>query len=81
MCISADTSDPEAALAGRSDVTHVFFAAESAGSVKQLAAAQDAFQRIVQATRDAGAQLQQAHFSIVQPGKNRKLAFSRAFSN
>lgn len=69
MRISADGSDPAAALAGRSDVTHIHFAADTASSSQQLAVAQATFLDIVETARAAGAQLQQAHFSLVQPGR------------
>jgi hypothetical protein len=70
VCIAADASSTAAALAVRSDVTHIFFMADAAASSKQLAAAHAAFQDIVQTARDAGAQLQQAHLSLVQPGQS-----------
>lgn len=68
VSIDGDAANPEAALAGRADVTHVFYVAEAVGTRTQFAAAQDAFRRLVLAAQDAGAQLQQAHFNAVQPG-------------
>jgi hypothetical protein len=67
--ISADDRDPAAAPAGRSDITHIHFAADAASSGQQLAAGHETFRRVVEAARAAGAQLQQAHFSLVQPGR------------
>lgn len=74
--IADAAGNSEAALAAHPDVTHIFFLADGGGGGKQLAAALDAFQRLVDAAEAAGCRLQQTQFSAAQHQPGQSLAES-----